>query len=127
VIETIESWLNTHEITEVVDWSQKFLAHAADIQRNPIDLNALSPNMEKIAAAQKAIVRAAEAVDAYILHMPSHMEVVPVYQFSKFWRFEQFVSSETVAEAAKFWNSLEDDRNNWVEGVYEVLLSTSAT
>ena len=81
--------------------------------------------MEKIAAAQKAIVRATEAVSAYILHMPSHMAVVPVYQFSKFWRFEQFVSSETVAEAAKFWNFLEDDRNDWTQGVYEALLNTS--
>jgi hypothetical protein len=127
VIDIIESWLDIDEIDEVVDWSHKFLAHAADVQRNPVDLTAISPTMDKIAAAQKAIVRAAEAVSAYILHLPSHMAVVPVYQFSKFWRFEQFVSSETVAEAAKFWNSLEDDRNNWTQSVYEALLSTSAT
>jgi hypothetical protein len=126
-IETIEKWLNVDEVTEVVDWSHKLLAHAAYVQRNPVDLNAISPTMEKIEAAQKAIVRAAEAV-SYILHMPSHMEVVPVYQFSKFWRFEQFVSPETVVDAAKFWNSLEDDRNNWTQGVYEALiLNKSAT
>ena len=127
VVDTIESWLDIDEIDEVVDWSHKFLAHAADFQRKSVDLTAISLTMDKIAAAQKAIVRAAEAVSAYILHMPSHMAVVPVYQFSKFWRFDQFVSSETVAEAAKLWNSLEDDRNNWTEGVYEALLSTSAT
>jgi hypothetical protein len=128
VIGTIESWLDIDEIGEVVDWSHKFLAHAADFQRNRVDLSAISPTMDKIAAAQKAIVRAAEAVSAYILHMPSHMAVVPVYQFSKFWRFEQFVSTETIAEAAILWNSLEDDRNNWTQGVYEEpLLRTSAT
>jgi HEPN superfamily AbiU2-like protein len=127
VIDIIESWLNIDEIDQVVDWSHKFLAHAADVQRNPVDLNAINPTMEKIAAAQKAIVRTAEAVSAYILHMPSHMDVVPAYQFSKFWRFEQFVSSETVTEAAKFWNSLEEDRNKWTQGAYEALVSISAT
>jgi hypothetical protein len=123
MIDTIESWLDIDEIDEVVDWSHKFLAHAADFRRNSVDLTAISPTMDKIAAAQKAIVRAAEAVSAYILHMPMCIAVVPVYQFSKFWRFEQFVSSETVAAAAKVWNSLEDDRNNWTQGVYEALLS----
>jgi hypothetical protein len=127
LIGSIETWLQIDEINEVVDWSHKFLAHAADFQRNPVDLEAISPTMEKIAAAQKAIVRAAEAVSAFILYMPSHMQVVPVYQFSKFWRFEQFVSSEAVAEAVKFWNSLEDDRNDWTQGVYEALLNGLAT
>ena len=123
VIARIESWLRIDEIDEVVDWSHKFLAHAADFQRNPIDLNAISPTMNKIEAAQKAIVRTAEAVSAYILRMPSQMDVVPVYQFSKFWRFEQFASSETVIEAQKFWSSLEDDRNTWTQGVYEALIT----
>ena len=81
-----------------------------------------SPNVRENRRRPKAIVRAAEAVSAYVLHMPSQMDVVPAYQFSKFWRFEQFVSSETVADAAKFWNSLEDDRNKWTQGVYETLV-----
>jgi hypothetical protein len=96
------------------------------LQRDPVDLNNIRPTMDKIAAAQKAIIRAAEAVSAYILHMPSHMVIVPVYQFSKFWRFEQFVSSEIVKKAVKFWNCLEDDRNSWTQDVYGELLNASA-
>ena len=111
VIKTIESWLDIPEIKQVVDWSDKFLAHAADFQCNPFDPSTLHPTMEKIAAAQKTIVRATEAVWAYVLHMPIHMAIIPVYQFSKFWRFDQFVPEKIVKEAAGVWNSLEDERN----------------
>jgi hypothetical protein len=104
IIERIESWLDIPEIGEVVDWTHKFLAHAADFQRNPVDPTTLHPTMEKIAAAQKAIVRATEAVWAYVLQMPGHMAIIPVYQFSKFWRFDQFASAKIVDEAAGVWN-----------------------
>jgi hypothetical protein len=122
IIDTIAGWLDIPEIEQVVDWSHKFLAHAADFQRNPVDPSALIPTMEKIAAAQKAIVLVTEAIWAYVLDMPGHMAIIPVYQFSKFWRFDQFVSSEIVDEAAGIWNALEEERNGWTQDVHKRLL-----
>jgi len=57
---------------------------------------------EKIAAAQKAIVRGTEAVSAHILHMPSHMAVVPYTNSVNSGGLNNFAASKTVAEVVKF-------------------------
>jgi hypothetical protein len=123
VIDALESWLNTKEIGEVVEWSDMRIAHAADeASYQNVDLAALSLTMDKISTAQRQIVRTAEVVSAHILRGPIHGNLVPVFQYSQFHRLEIGVRDpQAVRIAQRRWRDLTDERDQWADRVLDEL------
>jgi hypothetical protein len=125
LINTIETWCNVKEISEVVAWCDNCIAHSADeASHQGINFAALVPTMGKMATAQRHIVRAAEAVSVYFLRFPAHLSVVPVFQYSQFTHFKTAVSDpQAVKKAQDRWHELADDRDRWTDGLLEQLLA----
>lgn len=109
----------------MVAWCDNRLAHAADEAARPgVNLAALVPTMDKMAIAQRHIVRAAEAVSVYFLRFPAHLSVVPVFQYSQFSHFKAAVRDpQAVKKAQDRWHELADDRDRWTDGLLEQLLA----
>jgi hypothetical protein len=126
VINALESWLNTKEIEEVVEWSHMFLAHAADkASYQTVDFAALTPTLDKISAAQRQIVRTAEVVSAYFLRGPIHLSLVPVFQYSQFHRLEIGVRDPNAIKIGEQrWHDLAEERDHWTDSVLDELLSS---
>ena len=70
IINKLDSWLDTEEINTVQDWSNARVAHAVDLTAQHVDPSKLTPTGETVAMAQRQIVRAAEAISAYLLCGP---------------------------------------------------------
>jgi len=123
LIDTLESWLKVKEISEVVDWSNMRVAHAADeAAHQGVDFAALTPTMGKIATAQRKIVRTAEAISAYILRGPIHGSLVPVFQYSQFHRFDMVMRDpQAVKIAQERWHELAEERDQWTDGLLREL------
>jgi hypothetical protein len=123
VIDALESWLNTKEIDEVVEWSNMRIAHAADeASYQNVDFAALIPTMDKISAAQRQIVRPAEVVSAYILRGPIHGALVPVFQYSQFRRLEIGIRApRAITIAQRRWRDLTEERDQWADRVLDEL------
>ncbi len=125
LINIIETWCNVKEIGEVVAWCDHCLAHSADEAAHPgVNLAALVPTMDKMATAQRHIVRAAEAVSVYILRFPAHLSIVPVFQYSQFTHFKTALRDpQAVKKAQDRWHELANDRDRWTDGLLEQLLA----
>jgi hypothetical protein len=123
LIDTIETWLKEKEIEDVVDWSNKCIAHAADqASYQGINLAALAPTVGKISIAQRHIVRAAEAISTCLLRGPIHGQIVPVFQYSQFSRFEMAGRDpQAIAKAKQRWNELAKERDQWTSGIWDEL------
>ena len=128
VIDTLEAWLTMKEIDEVVDWSNKRIAHAADeAAHQGVDFFTLTPTTSKIATAQRQIVRTAEVISAYILRGPIHGSLVPVFQYSQFHRFEMIVRDQKVIKIAQErWYELAQERDRWTDDVLRALAAEAA-
>jgi hypothetical protein len=127
LIDTIETWLKAKEIEEVVEWSNKCIAHAADPESyQSVNLAALAPTMGKISTAQRHIVRAAEAVSAHLLRGAIHGNIVPVFQYSQFVRFEIAVrDADAVQKAQQCWHQLVKERDQWTQDLWDDLTGKS--
>ena len=125
LIDTLESWLKVKEINEVVDWSNMRVAHTADeAAHQGVDFAALTPTMDKIATAQKQIVRTAEAVSAYIVGGPIHGNLVPVFQYNQFYRLEMAVRDpQAIRTAQQRWHELAKERDQWTDGLLRDLIA----
>lgn len=126
LIATLESWLNAREMGDVVTWTNMRLAHSADQEAHPdVNFATLAPTMDKIETAQRHIVRAAEAVSAYLLRGPIHFSIVPVFRYSQFFRFEMVVRDrQAVKKAQERWHELAKERDDhWTQGLLGDLLA----
>jgi hypothetical protein len=123
VIDTLERWLKVKEISEVVDWSNMRVAHAADeAAHQGVDFAALIPTMGKISTAQRQIVRTAEIVSAYVLRGPIHGSLIPVFQYSQFHRLGMaFRDPQAIKIAQHRWHELAKQRDQWTDGVIREL------
>ena len=93
----MQRWLDAKEIKAVVDWSHKLLAHSADqVSHQDVDFASITPTMDKVASAQRHIVRATEAISAFLLRGPAHGNIVPVVQLNQFYGLERAVSAEAL-------------------------------
>jgi hypothetical protein len=121
LIEILEGWLDVKEICEVVTWTNVYIAHAADQEARPdTSFARLTPlTMDNIAASQRYIVRAAEAVSAYLLDGPIHGAIVPVFQYSQFFRFEMIVDQQAEKKAEECWHELAEERDQWTRGLWD--------
>ena len=124
VFENIERWLSATEIEDIEAWCDMRVAHSADqASHQDRDLGALAPTMEKIAAAHRQIVRAAEALSAHILRGPIHGSLIPVFQYSQFAGFERLASRAAIEAAQQCWSELATQRDNWTAGLSEALVA----
>ncbi len=124
VIDTLDAWLTVEEIDEVVDWSNARIAHAADeAKRHGEDLAALTPpTMGKLWTAQRRIVRTAEAITAHILQGPIHGNLIPVFQYSQFYKLDMaFRDQKAIKVAQQRWHELAKERDGWTDGVLSEL------
>lgn len=127
VIKTLRAWLETPEIKQLRQWSHTAIAHAAADASEKGKYSALAPNFRVIEAAQKQIVRTAEATWVTLLNGPMHGAIVPVLQYSQFRLFENVVGGmDVVRTAQEKWGELARDRDSWTDGVLEELFSTKA-
>lgn len=124
LINKLDSWLETKEIHKVKDWSNARIAHAVDLTARQADPSKLTPTAETVAAAQRQIVRAAEAISAYLLGGPVHGAIIPVFQYSQFHRFEMMVKNpEAMKKAHERWGEMANERDQWTAGVIEELIA----
>jgi hypothetical protein len=106
------------------DWSNARIAHAADLTARQVDPAMLTPTAETVAAAQRQIVRAAEAISAYLLGGPVHGAIIPVFQYSQFYRFEMMLHNpEAMKKAHERWGKMAEERDQWTAGVIEELVA----
>jgi hypothetical protein len=123
IINKLDSWLDTEEINTVKDWSNARVAHAVDLTAQRVDPAKLTPTGETVAMAQRQIVRAAEAISAYLLGGPVHGALIPVFQYSQFYRFEMMLRNpEAMKKAHARWREMAEERDQWTAGVIEELL-----
>jgi hypothetical protein len=126
LIDTNKTWLKAKEIEEVVEWSNMCIAHAADPESYQVNLAALAPIMGKISTAQRHIVRAADAVSAHLLRGAIHGNIVPVFQYSQFVRFEIAVRDpDAVQKAQQCWHQLVKERDQWTQDLWHDLTCKS--
>jgi hypothetical protein len=124
LINKLDSWLDTEEINKVKDWSNARIAHAADLTAQQVDPAMLTPTAETVAAAQRQIVRAAEAISAYLLGAPVHGAIIPVFQYSQFYRFEMMLHNpKAMKKAHERWGKMAEERDQWTAGVIEELVA----
>ncbi|MGD0191938.1 MAG: hypothetical protein ABSD74_14450 [Rhizomicrobium sp.] len=124
-IETLQQWMVDSEAETIVDWADNFLAHAGDPRsRGRVDLAAVQPNLTKIENAVRCFVRVSEALLAYLLFDSGHGVVMPVPQFNQFERMDKpLVTNARLREVRTLWDGLETERNGYLSGVLEEMLS----
>ncbi len=88
----LDTWLASPEIATVETWCNERVAHAADLAARGGEDSIIQATT--VALAQRQIVRTAEAIWAYFLGGPSHIGVVPVFQYSQFFRFDMLLESK---------------------------------
>ena len=125
-IKTLRKWLEDSKSKEIMDWTHKFLAHAADRgSRNQIDVTTIQPSLDKITKVIRCFVRVSEAV--HLLFFSGHGEVMPVAQFDQF----SHLNAPLLANAQKsqiraLWDQLTNERNNFPRNVLDELLEPIA-
>ncbi|MHB1220061.1 MAG: hypothetical protein ACYC1L_17880 [Alphaproteobacteria bacterium] len=128
-INALLDWLNACGADQLVEWSHKFLAHAADMpSRRKIDIAVARPNLDKISAVLRCFTRVSEAVSAYILFESGHGEIVPVPQFNQFERITSpLMKSDKAEDLHDLWDKLADERNKYLVGVIDDLAPLDST
>ncbi len=109
---TIESWLDGSGAEELAHWSHAYLAHAGGPdRRRQIEESLVTAH--KISEAIRTLVRATEAVSAYVLFAGGRLNgLVPVAQFDQFEHLGQpAVKPGDQGEAAASWDALYRERN----------------
>lgn len=96
-------------------WTDKFLAHGADPHsRRKFDLASAKPTLSKITNAIRCLARASGAIAS--LFGSGLGELIPVAQFDRYEFLGPFVQSETNRkELGRYWDSLVDERNAFLD------------
>jgi hypothetical protein len=123
-IETLQKWLEESGADAIVQWTHNYLAHAADPQsRSRHDQEAIQPNLRKLTGISRSFVRVTEALLAYILYDSGHGSVMPTPQYDIFEHLDRPVlAPEQTEKAGKFWGTLSDERDGYLEGVLDELV-----
>jgi hypothetical protein len=119
----LAAWLDECGADEIVTWSHKMLAHAADsASRGRVKIEEIRPSLDKFAAVHRASVRVAEALGAYILADSGHGAIVPVPQFNQFEKLHQAVLTATQTPSLRdSWDNLSKERDGWVSDTRDEL------
>ena len=122
LLTTVETWLDDSGADDLAKWSHAFLAHAGgpEARRRNADLKV---TMDKITNAIRALARVTEAISAWLLFAGGRTNsLMPVAQFNQFEKLNKPIMQEGgEADAYKYWHQLSDERNRYLDGVYEEL------
>jgi hypothetical protein len=123
-VETLQRWLEESDARSIVNWTHKFLAHAADRNsRARFDLTLIQPTLDKITAVSRTFVRVSEVVLAYLLFDSGHVAVMPVPQFNQFEKLSvQVIAKDQVSDLRSRWDAMTKERNDFPSGVIEDML-----
>jgi hypothetical protein len=124
LVDTAEAWLDDSHAGELVDWSHAFLAHAGSVQSRE-DLRQAIVNNNRITDVIKIIARVAEAISAEILYASGRLNgLMPTAQFDQFQSLDKPVMrADQEMQAHDMWRRSSNERDRFVEGVGEELLS----
>lgn len=127
LFDRLSKWLDASDADQLVDWSHNFLAHGADVHsRQRIDLAAVQPSLAKITNAIRCLARVSEVVAR--LFSSGFGELIPIAQFNKYEFLSSAVLSESDCDALeRYWDSLIDERNAFLDDVSAVLISPPLT
>jgi hypothetical protein len=114
----IDSWLDGSGADQLADWSHQYLAHAGGPDRRKQIEEGLV-TADKISEAIKTLVRATEAVSAYVLFAGGRLNgLVPVAQFDQFEHLEKpAMQPGRKGEASGIWDQLHRERDAYAAGV----------
>ena len=120
---TIEGWLDGSGAEELADWSHAYLAHAGGPDRRKQIEEGLV-TADKISEATRTLVRATEAVSAYVLFAGGRLNgLVPVAQFDQFEHLDQpAIQPAHKGNAAHSWDALSRERDTYAAGVEDDLI-----
>jgi hypothetical protein len=120
---TIEGWLDGSGADELANWSHAYLAHAGGPGRRKQIAESLV-TADKISEAIRTLVRATEAVSAYVLFAGGRLNgLMPVVQFDQFEHLDQpAMRLSHEAKAANVWDALGRKRDTYAAGVEDDLI-----
>jgi len=119
-------WLDESWADQIVTWSHKMLAHAADsASRGRVQLDEIGPNLEKVAKVHRAFVHVAEALGAYVLADSGHGTAVPVPQFNQFEKLDgAVVREDQIPALLELWCGFSKERDAWLGETREALMAS---
>jgi hypothetical protein len=120
---TIDGWLDGSGAEQLADWSHAYLAHAGGPdRRRQIEEGLVTA--DKISEAIRTLVRATEAISAYVLFAGGRLNgLVPVAQFDQFEHLDKpAVQPSHLGEVPGCWDALSRERDAYAAGVEEELI-----
>ena len=120
---TIDSWLDGSGADQLADWSHQYLAHAGGPDRRKQIEEGLV-TADRISDAIKTLVRATEAVAAYVLFASGRLNgLVPVAQFDQFEHLSRpAMQPGRESEVSALWDRLHGERDTYAAGVEDELI-----
>jgi hypothetical protein len=119
----IDGWLKGSGADQLADWSHQYLAHAGGPDRRKQIEEGLV-TAERISEAIRTLVRATEALSAYLLFAGGRMNgLCPVAQFDQFEHLEKpAMQPDRKGEASAIWDKLHRERDTYAAGVENELI-----
>jgi hypothetical protein len=122
LLETIEGWLEGSGAEVLAAYSHDYLAHAGGPNRRKQITDGLVA-ADKISEAIRTLVRATEAVSAYVLYAGGRLNgLVPVAQFDQFEHLDQPAVQRRRNHPGAFWDRFSEERDAYAAGVEEALI-----
>ena len=122
LIDTLDKWLTNSGAVKIARWSHVYLAHAGnrDARLKIADFNLTG---EKISSTIKELACTVEAISAFLLFESGRSgSLMPQPQFDVFEHLNKpIMSTEEIKLADKYWRTLANDRDNYLNGVGEQL------
>ena len=122
LLDTIEQWVDDSDASDLAKWSHAYLAHAGGPARRDIKADFVTTN--KIRDSIKALVRAAEAISAWLLWAGGRSNsLMPTAQFDQLEKLDSpIMRAGGKGVANQLWRRLSDESDRYLDGVGEELI-----
>jgi len=122
LLNTVEQWVDDSDASDIAKWSHAYLAHAGGPTRR--DIKADFVTTDKIRDSIKALVRAAEAISAWLLWAGGRSNsLMPTAQFDQFEKLDSPIMRAGGQDVAKqLWRRLSDESDRYLDGIGEELI-----
>lgn len=117
VFEKLKNLLVNSTAQKIVLLSNKFFAHAAtEDSRGTLAFSGIK--LSDVDEVQRAFVRVERAITDLLLFIAIGRQVVPMRPLGMFKGLEHpYASVESIKNMDKIWDQLEEERNQWAEGI----------
>jgi hypothetical protein len=122
LLDTVEQWVDDSDASDLAKWSHAYLAHAGGPTRRDIKADFVTTN--KIRDSIKALVRAAEAISAWLLWAGGRSNsLMPTAQFDQFEKLDSPIMRAGGKDVAnQLWRRLSDESDRYLDGIGEELI-----